>query len=118
MLSNLVRACLVTAVVLVIVAIRSAPRLAQSSARAGLGGSSQLRFPDLRRCGVSDTPLLNSLTVRGVLAVLNEAIDGGNSPYDYEQLAAVAESLTQSFEGGTPSPFAQQHLVSGTCATG
>ena len=118
MLSNLVRACLVTAVVLVIVAIRSAPGLAQSSARAGLGGSSQLRFPDLRRCGVSDTPLLNGLTVRGVLAVLNEAIDGGNSPYDYEQLAAVAESLTQSFEGGTPSPFAQQHLVSGTCATG
>ena len=87
-----------------------------SFADAGLlGGGSVLRFPDLRLCGVSSAPLLNNLTVRETLAAANRVLGGVTTPDDYEQFATAVAQLTNSFESGMPSPFAQQHLRNGSC---
>jgi uncharacterized repeat protein (TIGR01451 family) len=80
-----------------------------------LGGTPTLRFSDLRMCGLTSTPAFNGMTVREVLAALNGALGGGSTPYTYDGLAVVAEDLTQSFESGVPSQFAQEHLFNGAC---
>jgi hypothetical protein len=86
---------------------------------AGLvSGTAPLQFGDLRVCGLTNTPAFNGLTVRQVLAALNTAIGGGAAPYSYDELATLAEELTQSFESGVASSFAQAHLVNGTCPGG
>ena len=80
-----------------------------------LSGSAGLKFGDLRVCGLTATPTLNNLTVRQVLAFLNQALGDEVGTYDYEALSILAQDLTQSFESGSPSLFAQQRLFSTPC---
>ena len=81
-----------------------------------LAGSASLRFGDLRVCALADTTAFNGQTVREVLAALNSALGGGATTYTYDQLATLAENLTESFESGSVSLFAQQHLFNAaTC---
>jgi hypothetical protein len=80
-----------------------------------LAGTSSLRFGDLRVCGLSATPSFNGLTVRQALAALEQLLGGATTTFDYEQLATLAKDLTESFESGVPSQWAQDHLVNGSC---
>jgi hypothetical protein len=75
-----------------------------------LNGSANLHFGDLRVCGLTATPGFNGSTVRQVLGSLNQALGGAATPYSYDDLAALASDLAQSFESGSASLFAQQHL--------
>ena len=92
-------------------------RLDVDFADAGhLGGTATLRFGDLRACGLTDTPSLNGLTVRQLLAALEQALGGAPSAYTYDQLATLAEQLTESFESGVPTQWAQDRLTDDACA--
>lgn len=81
-----------------------------------LAGIGTLRFGDLRVCGLTDTPSLSGLTVRQLLATLEQALGGGTATYTFDQLTDLARNLSESFQGGAPSQWAQDHLVSGGCA--
>jgi uncharacterized repeat protein (TIGR01451 family) len=82
-----------------------------------LAGNAGLRFGGLRVCGLTGTLSLNGMTVREVLAAMNGALGGGSTPYSYDELAALAFDLAQSFESGTVSAFARDHLLNATsCA--
>lgn len=86
---------------------------------AGLvAGSAPLLFGNLRVCNLTDTPAFNGSTVRQVIGALNTAIGGGAAPYGYDQLSTLAQQLSQSFESGAVSLFAQQHLFNGACPGG
>ena len=88
-------------------------------ANAGLlSGTASINFAGLRVCGLTATPNFNGMTVSQVLAQLNQALGGGATPYSHDDLDNVANELTQSFESGAPSTFAQQHLVNGACPGG
>lgn len=79
-------------------------------------GTSGIPFGDLTLCSFSDLPNLNSLTVRQYLASVNTAPGGGSAIYDIDPaLTLVTFALDASFEGDSPSQFAQDHLVSGAC---
>lgn len=80
-----------------------------------LAGTSALRFGDLSVCGLADTPSFNGLTVRQALAALEQILGGAPTTYDYELVATLAKQLTESFESGVPSQWAQEHLVNGSC---
>lgn len=75
-----------------------------------LNGTAMLHFGDLRVCGLTATPAFNDQTVRSVLGSLNNALGGGATPYSYDDLSILAANLTQSFESGSVSLFAQDHL--------
>jgi hypothetical protein len=92
-------------------------RLDVDFADAGhLGGTAALRLGDLHACGLLDTPSLDGLTVRQLLAALEQALGGAPTAYTYDQLAALAEQLTESFDGGVPTQWAQDRLTDGACA--
>jgi PEP-CTERM motif len=55
-------------------------------------------------------PSLDGLTVRQILADANTDLGGGTSPYTIPELGGLVGSLTDAFDGGTPSPFAQESL--------
>jgi hypothetical protein len=78
------------------------------------GSATMLHFGDLRVCRLTDTTAFNGQTVRQVLDAMNVALGGGPTAYTYDQLAALADNLTQSFESGAASLFAQQHLFNAT----
>ncbi|MEO6528816.1 MAG: hypothetical protein ABIP93_19520, partial [Gemmatimonadaceae bacterium] len=80
-----------------------------------LPGTMALRFGDVRGCALADTSALSGLTVRELLAALNQALGGGPAAYAYEQLGNLVRDLSQSFQGGIPSQWAQDHLVDGAC---
>jgi hypothetical protein len=79
-----------------------------------VSGSAPLFFGNLRVCNLTDTPAYNGLSVRQVLDALNTALGGGTAPYTYDQLSTLAADLSNSFESGTVSVFAQQHLFDAT----
>ena len=79
-----------------------------------LSGSAALRVGDLRVCGLTDTPGLNNLTVREILAAANQALGGGATTYTIDQLSALTENLTNAFESGAVNLFAQAHLFDTT----
>ena len=56
----------------------------------------------------------NGLTVREFRVAANVILGGGALPANitYDDVAALTESLTLSFQGGTPTQFAQDHLTS------
>ena len=74
-------------------------------------GSPGTAFGDLVLENYADLPLVNGLTVREVLADANTDLGGGDSIYASEVLDPVVASLTDAFEAGTPSVFAQDFLV-------
>jgi len=81
--------------------------------------SSSLKFGDLTVCGLTDTPTstseFNGMSVREVLAALSAVLGGQATTDTDDTLDAVAYYLSGSFEGGTPSTWAQQHLENGAC---
>jgi hypothetical protein len=78
------------------------------------GGTSGVRFGDLRLCKMSNTSL-NGTTVSGVLAIANTLLGGGSNGNPLTEIAALTRKLTAAFHAGTPSTFAQDHLVNGPC---
>jgi hypothetical protein len=87
-------------------------------ADAGLTlGTSGIPFGDLTICSFSDPlPNLNGLTVRQYLASVNTALGGGLAIYAIDpHLTNVTSDVDLSFQGGSPSQFAQDHIVSGAC---
>ena len=53
---------------------------------------------------------LNGLSVRQFLAAANTCLGGGFCPHTYEGMAFVARDLSEAFDNGTPTQFAQDHL--------
>lgn len=80
-----------------------------------LGGTSGLAFGDLYVCDLTTATALDGMTVRQVLAVGNTMLGGGAGPVSIDDLDALVFALTQAFDGGTPSTFAQQHVFAGSC---
>jgi len=85
------------------------------SAAGYIQGSSGLEFGDLTVCGLSTGTDLNGLSVSGVLAVESSALGDGGETDPIADLDSVAIDLNASFEDGTPSGWAQAHLVGGSC---
>jgi uncharacterized repeat protein (TIGR01451 family) len=83
-----------------------------------LGGSVGLRFGDLRVCGLPSIPSLDGLRVRDALAAVNRALGEGGESHPYDALAALAHDLSESFASGSPSRFAQEHLVDAASCPG
>ena len=82
-----------------------------------ISGASGLRFGDLRLCGLTTTPAYNGMTVREFLGVSNTALGAGAAAYSFGDMAILTGEVSGAFEGGTPSSFAQTHLVNGACPT-
>jgi len=95
-----------------------------------LSAGSGLKFGDLTICGLTSDPqdhksvaALNGTSVRDLLAIDNALLGGGSSggftAGDILGLDDVtgeaAGGVSGAFEGGTPSTFAQAHLVHGSC---
>ena len=78
------------------------------------GGTSGVRFGDLRLCNMSIASL-NGTTVSDFLAIANTLLGGGSNGYSLTEIAALTAKLTLAFAAGMPSTFAQQHLASGAC---
>jgi len=81
-----------------------------------LGGTSGLKFGDLRLCNLSNAPAYDGMTVRQFLAVMNTALGGGlTGAVDFDALHPLVQDVGAAFDGGSVSPFASQHLVNGAC---
>lgn len=79
-------------------------------------GTARIPFGNLTLCSFSDLPNLNGLTVRESLAAMNTALGGASAIYVIDPyLTGLAIDIDLSFRGGTPSQFAQDHLVYGPC---
>ena len=61
------------------------------------------------------TTSLNGLTVRQLLDVANTLLGAGASTFTIAEVAPIVSDVTASFISGTPSTFAQEHLVNGAC---
>jgi len=83
-----------------------------------LSSSTGYKFGDLTLCSMTPSTL-NNLTVRQFDTIVNALLGGGSSGgftiADIGTLDPVTASLARAFEGGTPSDFAQQHVVHGAC---
>jgi hypothetical protein len=77
-------------------------------------GSKGIPFGNLILANFSTLPNLNGLTVRQFLGDVNTLLGGGSSIYTIAELDPIASSVNISFFGGTPSTFAQDHLVAPT----
>jgi len=78
-------------------------------------GNANVKFGDLTLCGFTTLPALNGTSVRQFLATANTALGGGSAGFTISDLDDVAHQLDGAFVGGTPTSFAQAHLVNGTC---
>ncbi len=86
-----------------------------------LVGTSGDRFGDLTLCGLSSAQApLNGESLRQFLAVVNTLLGGGASRRRCRagliaDLGTLVDDVNSSFFAGTPSTFAQQHIVNGPC---
>jgi hypothetical protein len=80
-----------------------------------LSASSGLKFGDLQLCGLTSDTDLNGKSARQVLALANTALGGGSTTDGISDLNTIALDLNDSFNAGTPSTFAQDHLFNGAC---
>ena len=76
-----------------------------------LPGSSGLRFGDLVLENFSAVPAFDGLTVRQFLGDVNSLLGGGATTFSIADLGSTVGDLNASFSVGTPSAFAQTHLV-------
>lgn len=67
---------------------------------------------DIGNGNVVDMSALNGLTVRQFLGLADRQLGGGGGPYDFQPMSFVTQQIAAAFEGGTPTQFAQDHLVS------
>jgi hypothetical protein len=80
-----------------------------------LSASSGLKFGDLLLCNISSPSGLSGMTVRQFLATANTVLGATSTAYTAADLDALAIDVNYSFRDGTPSTFAQDHLVNGAC---
>src|SRR5262249_36842808 len=81
-----------------------------------LHGSSGLKLGDLNVCGLAGAQaVLNNHSVRQALAVVNTLLGGGTSVLAISDLGTLVQDLNASFADGSPSTFAQAHIVNGNC---
>ena len=84
-----------------------------------LAASSGIKFGDLVLCNNTGTLTgLNGMTLRQFLATANKVLGAVSNDYSAGDLDGVANLLNASFVGGTPSSWAQLHLVNGSCDCG
>ena len=76
-----------------------------------LPGTSGLRFGDLVLENFTAVPAFNGLTVRQFLGDVNTLLGGGGAAFGIADLGSTVGDLNASFSVGTPSAFAQAHLV-------
>lgn len=81
-------------------------------------GTSGVPLGNLILTNFTTLPALNGLTVRQFLGDVNTLLGGGSSIYSIAQLAPnngvdvdVAAQINVAFQAGSPSTFAQNHLV-------
>lgn len=82
------------------------------SAGGVLGGSVTTDFGDLSICGASG---LSNMTVSSFLALAENTLGGANTGFTPAQLLSLVQQLNAAFQDGTPSTFAQDHLLIGAC---
>jgi hypothetical protein len=87
-----------------------------------LPGASGLRFGDLILANFSAGPVVNQepfngLTVRQFLGDVNILLSDGSTIFTIADLGTSVSDLNGSFSNGTPSAFAQDHLVAPPSAT-
>jgi hypothetical protein len=71
---------------------------------------------DLRICDFNVISAVNGMTVRQFLTLANFILGGGTgAEIDADEASAVAFLINNSFVGGSPSTFAQDHLQPGPC---
>lgn len=78
-------------------------------------GSLATRFGDLRICGLSSPTAINGMRIRDYLGVVNSALGGATPLAPIPDLFLLAVQLNFAFVGGSPSTFAQNHIVNGAC---
>lgn len=83
-----------------------------------LPGSSGLRFGDLVLANFSPffSPF-NGLTVRQFLGDMNTLLGGGTTIFTIADLGGTVGALNAAFSDGTPTAFAQAHLVAPTSSS-
>ena len=77
-----------------------------------LTGTAGIPFGDLVLTDLAFAEEFNGLTIRQFLAVANSILGGGVNPTTDDELAALLEDVNGAFGGGTPTLWAQNHLVS------
>jgi len=77
-----------------------------------LTGTAGIPFGDLVLTDLAFAEEFNGLTIRQFLAVANRILGGGVNPTTDDELAALLEDVNGAFGGGTPTLWAQNHLVS------
>ena len=84
------------------------------SAAGFFGGASGVVFGGLTLCGMTDASL-NGTSVTGVMGLANALLGGGTNAYTIPAITDLVVRLNNAFVDGTPSAFAQDHLVAGPC---
>lgn len=82
------------------------------SAGGLLGGSVTTDFGDLSICGATG---LSNMTVSSFLALAENTLGGANTGLTPTQLLSLVQQVNAAFQDGTPSTFAQDHLIIGAC---
>jgi hypothetical protein len=59
--------------------------------------------------------MLNNMTVRQLLALVNNLLGGGSGPVSIDDIDPITFELTRAFVNGVPSMFAQEHVFAGSC---
>jgi len=95
----------------------TALRLNVDFSDAGLLDGSGVRVGDLVLCHVSALPLLDGMTVRQLLGVVNTLLGGGAGPFTIAQISPIiSEEVNLSFRPFfAVSQFAQDHIFVGAC---
>ena len=78
-------------------------------------GSTGIKFGDLTLCGFSSLPALNGQSVRQFYSTVSTLLGGGTAANSISDLWPVAAEINNAFYNGTPTSFAQAHLVNGSC---
>jgi len=79
-----------------------------------LPGSSGIRFGDLVLENFTTQPVFNDLTVRQFLGDVNTLLGAGTTIFTIADLDGMVGALNAAFSDGTPTAFAQAHLVAPT----
>ena len=79
-------------------------------------GTAGVRFGDLTLCGFTGALAgLNGSSVRAFSSIVNTALGGGSTSFAIQDLNQTALDVNNAFSNGTPTAFAQQHIVNGAC---